>query len=68
MSGIRAISTEPRVTRQFLVHIDATLIRRVKILAIDRNISASKVVQEALIAFVANAGAMVPADIEADAP
>ena len=68
MSGIRAGSTEPRVSRQFLVHIDPTLIRRVKILALDRNTSASKVVQEALIAFVASAGAMVSADIEADAP
>jgi hypothetical protein len=38
--------------RQFLVHLDANLIRRVKILAIDRNVSASSLVQEALLAFL----------------
>jgi hypothetical protein len=42
--------------RQFLVHLDATLIRRIKILAIDRNVSASSLVQEALLAFLGAAG------------
>jgi hypothetical protein len=42
--------------RQFLVHLDANLIRRVKILAIDRNVSASSLVQEALLAFLGVAG------------
>ena len=38
--------------RQFLVHIDAGLIRRVKVLAIDRDVTASSVVQEALLAYL----------------
>jgi ribbon-helix-helix CopG family protein len=38
--------------RQFLVHIDASLIRRIKVLAIDRNVSASSLVQEALLAYL----------------
>jgi predicted transcriptional regulator len=38
--------------RQFLVHIDAELIRRVKILAIDRGVSASSLVQQSLIEFL----------------
>jgi Ribbon-helix-helix protein, copG family len=42
--------------RQFLVHLDASLIRRIKILAIDRNVSASSLVQEALLAYLAAAG------------
>ena len=42
--------------RQFLVHLDANLIRRIKILAIDRNVSASSLVQEALLAFLAATG------------
>jgi hypothetical protein len=42
--------------RQFLIHLDANLIRRIKILAIDRNVSASSLVQEALLAFLAPAG------------
>jgi hypothetical protein len=37
--------------RQFLVHLDAGLIRRVKVLAIDRGVSASSLVQEALLAY-----------------
>jgi hypothetical protein len=45
-----------RGKRQFLVHLDATLIRRIKILAIDRNVSASSLVQEALLAFLAATG------------
>lgn len=38
--------------RQFLVHIDVDLIRRVKILAIERDVSASSLVQQALTAFL----------------
>ncbi len=38
--------------RRFLVHIDADLIRRVKILAIDRGVSASSLVQQALTEFL----------------
>ena len=48
--------------RQFLVHIDASLIRRIKVLAIDRNVSASSLVQEALLAYLPPvAGACPPA-------
>jgi hypothetical protein len=50
----------PRLTRQFLVHLDAELIRRVKILAIDRNVTASRLVQEALVGFLAAAGSSPP--------
>lgn len=39
--------------RQFLVHIDSTLIRRVKILALDRGVSASSLVQQSLEEFLA---------------
>lgn len=35
--------------RQFLVHIDADLIRRVKILAIEEGVSASSLVQDAIV-------------------
>ena len=38
--------------KQFLVHIDADVIRRVKILAIDRGVSASSLVQEAIVEFL----------------
>jgi hypothetical protein len=46
----------PRVSRQFLVHLDADLIRQVKIQAIHRNMTASRLVQEALLAFLAAGG------------
>ena len=52
MSGQSSVSPKPKATRQFLVHLDAELIRRVKITAIDRNVTASKLVQEALITFL----------------
>jgi hypothetical protein len=51
-AGTKAI----RGKRQFLVHLDASLIRRIKILAIERNVSASSLVQEALLAFLAATG------------
>jgi hypothetical protein len=50
----------PRGKRQFLVHIDADLIRRIKILALDRNVTASSLVQEALRAYLATAAASSP--------
>ena len=50
----------PRGKRQFLVHIDANLIRRIKILALDRNVTASSLVQEALLAYLATAAASSP--------
>lgn len=42
--------------RQFLVHIDADLIRRIKILAIDRSVTASSLVQQAITEFLSRAG------------
>ena len=38
--------------KQFLVHIDADVIRRVKILALDRGVTASSLVQEAIVEFL----------------
>lgn len=55
-----AASKTPRGKRQFLVHVDVNVIRRIKILAIDRNVSASSLVQEALLAFLAAAGNSAP--------
>ena len=52
----------PRSKRQFLVHIDAKLIRRIKILALDRNVTASSLVQEALLAYLATASAPSPSN------
>ena len=45
--------------RQFLVHIDADLIRRIKILAIDRSVTASSLVQQAITEFLTR-GAQSP--------
>ena len=39
--------------RQFLVHLDDELIRRIKIMAINRKVTASSIVQEALLNFLA---------------
>jgi len=39
--------------RQFLVHLDADLIRRIKILAINRKVTASSLVQAALLDYLA---------------
>nr|WP_294563057.1 CopG family transcriptional regulator [uncultured Rhodopila sp.] len=44
--------SEGPARKQFLVHIDADVIRRVKILAIDRGVSASSVVQQAIVEFL----------------
>ena len=49
-----------RGKRQFLVHVDVNVIRRIKILAIDRNVSASSLVQEALLAYLAAVGNSAP--------
>ena len=67
MTGTKLIPDRPRVSRQFLVHIDAELIRRVKILAIDRNVTASRLVQDALIAFLADGGSSPSIQIPGDA-
>ena len=52
----------PRGKRQFLVHIDANLIRRIKILALDRNVTASSLVQEALQGYLATPAASSPSN------
>ncbi len=39
--------------RQFLVHIEADVIRRIKILAIERGVTASSLVQQAVVDFLA---------------
>jgi precorrin-6B methylase 2 len=47
--------------RQFLVHIDADLIRGIKILAIERDTTASGLVEKALAEFLErNGAALVP--------
>jgi hypothetical protein len=48
----QSTTTSQRMTRQFLVHLDERLIRRVKILAIERGVSASSLVGMALSAFL----------------
>ena len=55
--------------RQFLVHIDAEVIRRIKILALDRNVTASSLVQEALVSYLAStSGARRPAAMPGETP
>ena len=44
--------SEGPARKQFLVHIEADVIRRVKILALDRGVSASSLVQEAIVEFL----------------
>jgi len=53
--------------RQFLVHIDEALIRRIKILAIDRNVTASSLVEEAMGRYLAAARA-APKSTPGDTP
>jgi hypothetical protein len=48
---------EAAARKQFLVHIDAALIRRVKKLAIDREVTASSLVQEAIADFLSRSQA-----------
>ena len=48
--------------RQFLVHLDADIIRRVKILAIERGVSASSLVSEAMTEFLRRSGDARPTD------
>lgn len=54
--------TDAAGRKQFLVHIDADVIRRVKILALDREVSASSLVEEALIEFLARSTDARPQD------
>jgi hypothetical protein len=68
MNGPRSAPGALRATRQFLVHLDTDLIRRVKITAIDRNVTASKLVQEALVYFLAATVVPTAADVPGDAP
>lgn len=68
MTGKKFTPDRPRVSRQFLVHIDIDLIKQVKILAIDRNVTASRLVQDALIAFLADGGSSPSIQIPGDAP
>ena len=60
MDDVKSATHTPRTTRQFLIHIEIDVIRQVKILAIDRNVTASRLVQEALISFL-RASREVPA-------
>jgi hypothetical protein len=46
--------------RQFLVHIDADLIRRTKILAIERHVTASSLVQIAVAEFLSRHSSNLP--------
>jgi predicted transcriptional regulator len=68
VSGGRSLPGAPRTTRQFLIHLDTDLIRRVKILAIERNVTASKVVHEALVTFLSEPVAARVSDISGNAP
>jgi predicted transcriptional regulator len=53
--------------RQFLTQIDIDLIRRIKILAIERDVSASNLVQNALAEFLARHGS-APANSDQSIP
>ena len=48
--------------RQFLVHLDPDMIRRVKILAIERGVTASSLVAEAMTEFFARGDNARPND------
>ena len=54
--------------RQFLVHIDADLIRRIKILAIERDVTASSLVQQAVADFLSRDSALPSASHSEDKP
>jgi predicted transcriptional regulator len=50
--------------RQFLIQIDADLIRRTKIMAIERRVSASSLVQQAVEEFLSRQGFFTSGDAE----
>lgn len=52
MVEVAGTDGSPPEKRQFLVVIDAEIIRRTKILAIERGVTASAVVQQALVDFL----------------
>ncbi|MCG7351399.1 MULTISPECIES: ribbon-helix-helix protein, CopG family [Roseomonas] len=54
--------TDAAGRKQFLVHIDADVIRRVKILALDRGVSASSLVETAIADFLARSADARPQD------
>jgi predicted HicB family RNase H-like nuclease len=68
LSREKSPTQEHATKRQFLVHLDAQLIRRIKIRAINQNVSASSLVEDALRAFLdAAARARPPAQGSEDA-
>lgn len=56
MGRTKTLPDGKNANRQFLVQLDAELIRKIKILAIDRDVTASSLVKDALLAFLAAAG------------
>jgi hypothetical protein len=67
VDDVKSATQRPRTTRQFLVHIDSDLIRQVKILAIDRNVTASRLVQEAIASFLLASREVSAATLPGDA-
>ena len=56
MGRTKILPDGKNASRQFLVQLDAELIRKIKILAIDRDVTASSLVKDALLVFLAAAG------------
>lgn len=57
MTNDRRLKASSSDRRQFLVHINVEIIRRVKILAIEREVTASSLVQDAIAEFLARSDA-----------